>query len=429
MATREQLEAEIADYTAKLATLNERYDAAQAAGNTELAAQIAKGRAAAARLLAGAERELAALPPPPPPPTEPPGTTAAGAVADSGVTPAATNTDARLTPDQATALTADKNTNPPTKTLAETQSVSPAAPGATNAVPSGPAGAGAPPDAVPGRSAATTTQIINSFDRARFAPKNNVLDQYASYTYSLSWYLLTPAVFKSLITTKKIKLPSDGLLVQSGGAPALVNDQGRNKFFGLDYYIDDLELKSGIAGGATRGAHNVATLSFTITEPAGITLVENLSSAVKTAYANTGAAYSAAIYAMVIRFYGYDETGKQVTASDSDNNSAVVEKIIPFRLKNITFRVENKLVEYKVTAGAHPYEIGYGSNLGVVKAPIELAGGTVKDLLTKGVVLAEVSPDDGIKTTATPATPQSNVNVDINTGVPGLDTSTSYVAA
>ena len=400
MATRAQLEADIVTYTASLNALNQRYDAAQAAGDTALAAQIAVGRAAAERLLAAAEKELAALPPLPST-TEPPGSTAAGAVADSGNT---TSTPGpRLTPGEADALAGgtDSGTNPPVKTLTDTQA---------NPAPGGAPGAGLPPDAVPGRSAATTTQIINSFDRATFAPKNNVLDQYASYTYSLSWYLLTPAVYRLLLTTKKINLPSSALLVQSGGAPVSNNGQGRNQFFGLDYYIDDFEIKSTITGRGTGRAHNAAELSFTITEPAGITLIDNLSSAVKTAYANTGVQYVAALYAMVIRFYGYDDTGKQVTASDSDNNSAVVEKIIPFKLSDLQFRVENKLVEYKVTGVATPYSVGYGSNLGVIKAPIELAGGTVKDLLTNGVVLAEVSPADGQQTTATPSTPQSTVN-------------------
>jgi hypothetical protein len=107
---------------------------------------------------------------------------------------------------------------------------------------------------------------------------------------------------------------------------------------------------------------------------------------------------------LVIRFYGYDENGKIVPASDSDNKSAVVEKIIPFRLKDIQFSVSNKLVEYQIQAQPVPYQVGLGSSLGVVKSSIQISGGTVKDLLTKGVALAEVSPADGRKTTPTPAT-------------------------
>jgi hypothetical protein len=337
----------------------------------------------------------------------------------------------RLTADQAAALAngTDNGTNPPVKTLAETQSVTTVTDAGTAPVASGTVGAGTAPDAVTGVSAANTKQIIDIFSNTAFSPKSNVLDQYASYSYNLSWYLMPPTLYENLVTTKKINLPSGNLLVQSGGAPVAVNGQGRNQFFGLDYYIDNLSITSVVTGAGTGRAHNATEISFTITEPAGITLIDNLWSAVKLAYGRQDVVYAAALYAMVIRFYGYDSNGKPVTASDSDNNNSVVEKIIPFKIRNITFRVANKLVEYKVEAVAIPYSIGFSSNLGVIKAPIEITGGTVKDLLTNGVVVAAVSPDDGIATT-----PGPNVNstgtADINTlGNGGLDTSTSLVGA
>jgi hypothetical protein len=212
------------------------------------------------------------------------------------------------------------------------------------------------------------------------------------------------------------------LLVQSGGAPASVEgvqpelttggavtgiskSAGRNPFFALDYYFDDLEIKSVVTGKGSNSAHNAAELSFTVTETAGITLIDNLWKAVQASYKDSKIPYRAAIYALVIRFYGYDENGKIVQASDSDNRSAVVEKIIPFQLSDIQFTVSNKLIEYQITATAIPYTVGFGSNLGVIKSDIQVSGATVKDLLTKGVVLAEVSPADGRTPTSTPATP------------------------
>jgi hypothetical protein len=249
-----------------------------------------------------------------------------------------------------------------------------------------------------------------------------VLDQYASYTYNIGWYLMTPAQYAELVKTKKIAVSQYNLLVQSGGAPASVEgvqpelttggavtgiskSAGRNPFFALDYYFDDLEIKSVVTGKGSNSAHNAAELSFTVTETAAITLIDNLWKAVKASYKDSKIPYAAAIYALVIRFYGYDENGKIVQASDSDNRSAVVEKIIPFKLSNIEFTVSNKLIEYQVTGVAIPYTVGFGSNLGVIKSDIQVSGATVKDLLTKGVVLAEVSPADGRTPTSTPATP------------------------
>jgi hypothetical protein len=275
-----------------------------------------------------------------------------------------------------------------------------------------------------GATAANTKQIIAAAqaNQSAFAPRNNVLDQYASYTYNIGWYLMTPEQYTALQKTRKMTISQYNLLVQSGGAPSTVEgvqpelttggavagvsrSAGRNPFFGLDYYFDNLEIKSVITGKGSNSAHNAAELSFSVTETAGITLIDNLWNAVKAAYKDSKIPYSAAIYALVIRFYGYDENGKIVQASDSDNKNAVVEKIIPFKLADIDFTVSNKLIEYRVKGVAIPYTVGFGTNLGVIKANIEISGATVKDLMTKGVALAEVSPADGRKTTPAPATP------------------------
>jgi len=49
-------------------------------------------------------------------------------------------------------------------------------------------------------------------------PSPNVLDQFASYTYSLSLYLITPDQLKTLNNTAKINTNEWSLLMQSGGA-------------------------------------------------------------------------------------------------------------------------------------------------------------------------------------------------------------------
>ena len=53
-------------------------------------------------------------------------------------------------------------------------------------------------------------------------PSPNVLDQFASYTYSLSWYLLTPQQANVMSNTSKINTNQWSLLAQSGGAPPVV---------------------------------------------------------------------------------------------------------------------------------------------------------------------------------------------------------------
>ena len=49
-------------------------------------------------------------------------------------------------------------------------------------------------------------------------PKPNILDQFSSYTYGLSLYVLTPEQYKLMSATKQINTNQWSLLMQTGGA-------------------------------------------------------------------------------------------------------------------------------------------------------------------------------------------------------------------
>ena len=433
MATASELQAEIARLQERLriaqnglASLNRNLQSNQA-----ILARYANEVATIPGQIAALQAQLAALQTPTQSAASSVANSAAGATQNPAPAPSSTG---RLTTNQAATLAqnTESGTNPPVKTLTQTQSVSPTyyendGTSSTEGRPGGAPGAGATGE--DGASRANTKQILDTVGNKPFQPKDNVLDQYASYTYNIGWYILTPEQYTKLQTSAKPSISQYNLLMQSGGAPAVQPDlidasgrrnaasdprsttytgpaaaAGRNPFFGLDYYLDNVELTSTIVGKGAGRANNVGSLKFTVTEPANITLINNLYKAVKQLYPDTNATYSTAYYALVIRFYGYDETGKIVQASNGDNNNAVVEKIIPFLLSNIEFTVSNKLVEYQVTAVGAPYDIGFGSNLGVIKEKIEVSGATVKDLMTKGAGPVEVSPDDGRASTTTPQT-------------------------
>ena len=54
-------------------------------------------------------------------------------------------------------------------------------------------------DNTPPTTSNSTQQVINqSFASQPIMPQPNVLDQYASYTYAISWWLLTPDQYNSL---------------------------------------------------------------------------------------------------------------------------------------------------------------------------------------------------------------------------------------
>lgn len=257
--------------------------------------------------------------------------------------------------------------------------------------------------------------------------QDNILDNYASYTYSLSWYLVDPATYNQLVKSPKRNLEGYYLLVQSGGAP--INNQvatnisttatnqtsatvgyGRSPFFPLDYYIDNLEFNVTYGGTpAAGGSATFSDLSFTVTEPNGISLLDNLYRAVSDLYTKknlvkpgTAPNYSAAMFVIAIRFYGYDVDGNLVQPiakrTGVTDNRAAVEKFIPFIISNIDFKVGNKLVEYQVKGTTPGTATGFSTNRGSIPQNFQFQGTTVKDILVGTVVQQTASKAAGDQT-------------------------------
>jgi len=249
---------------------------------------------------------------------------------------------------------------------------------------------------------AATQTSNNVFGEGSITPQDNVLDQYASYTYQASVYLMKPEAFNAMVKNKKFTPSGSQLLFQSGGAPIA----GRNPYFSNDYYIDKIELKSTMMGKGTNSAHNVNTIKMTLVEPNGITLMSNLDKAVQQYLGadNAKKNFAAALYLLVIKFFGYDANGNLVQAGKSSGitnatgagaGTANVEKYYPMAINKINFRVANKLVEYEIEATAPQYNIAVGQSRGTIPYNVELSGMSVKDALSGS---AEVGPSTSTKT-------------------------------
>lgn len=301
----------------------------------------------------------------------------------------------------------------------------------------------------------STKDIIKSTfgtaTNSRIVTQPNILDEYASYTYQISWYLMTDVQFNQLINSPQRSVAGWTLLIQSGGAPKTTDNNtssssspgGRSAMFPVDYYIDDLEITSSTPGGGTKMAHCATDIKFKVTEPNGITLVQNLYRAVKeintpggtfidptvpdygsqdrlanASGSNLTPNYIKAQYCLVVRFYGYDSQGNlsapiigrynrqgtgRVTTTDP---RAIVEKIYPFTLNQITFRVTKAQVEYNIEAKPVAQNVAIGQNRGTIPFPFQLSGTTVKDLLRGNAPLSQLPPLAGERTPQ--ATPSSS---------------------
>lgn len=258
--------------------------------------------------------------------------------------------------------------------------------------------AGRDDTATPGSGTnATRAEIDTIFNESQILPQPNVLDQYSSYSYVASVYLMNQDSYNQMIRSKTKTLNGAQLLFQSGGASV----QGRNQYFSNDYYIDKVNLKSKILGKGTGAPHNVVEMSMTVVEPNGITLVDNLNKAVTGFLGGIDQkqkGFTQPIYLLVMKFYGYDSQGNLVRGGKSAYNgssdtSAFVEKWYPFILANVGFRIANKVVEYNFECKPVINMINYSSSRGSIPYNIELAGQTLKDLLAGPAVYASGSAE------------------------------------
>jgi hypothetical protein len=275
-------------------------------------------------------------------------------------------------------------------------------------------------------SAATTQSTANQVNANTADPSNgfvkpqpNVLDSFASTTWSASVYLLSPYWYNLLVTGQESTIPGELLLFQTAGAGAtgakvggaagrtgadgtvkvessgLVGD--RNAFFTEDFYIDSLTLETVLPGGGTGAAHSATTLKFTVIEPGNISLLDRLYLAVQDANQagadnRTVVNYAAAQYLLVISWFGYDIAGNLIKNSTITedaktkliNPNAALQKLIPFTINSVDFSVGTKLVSYDFDCSPVGQIIAGGTRRSTIPRDIQLTAGTVGQLLRGG---------------------------------------------
>lgn len=235
-------------------------------------------------------------------------------------------------------------------------------------------------------------------------PQPNILDQYPSYTWQASVYMLTPQQVDAFRQNPRRRPNSYNLLFQSGGAAKSTSPNvgrgptagtaqafnqdtdGRNPFFSEDFYIDNIRFKSIAAGKGSGFAQASAELKFSVTEPANISLLDRLVAAAQDLQPVTGQGrvnYASVTYLMIIRFWAMDQTGKiiQVGAKTGYNDGALVEKYFPFRIRGISYTISSSLVTYEWDCTPESYFVGSTTRWNTVQAAVELTGASVDDLL------------------------------------------------
>jgi len=269
---------------------------------------------------------------------------------------------------------------------------------------------------VPADAATTQTATNSANTQTLIEPQPNVLDKFASYTYQASVYLMTPEQYRNLLNSNNKTIPDSQLLFQSGGKTV------GNKFFDNDFYIDNITLETALAGKQTQSAHMATDLKFTVTEPMGITLLDRLYNAVADSVptdAGGKSNFSAVQYLMAIRFFGYNQNGNlsapgiPAMAGNTANPKAVIEKYIPFCIKNIKWTVGTKLVTYEIEGAPVGQITGGSTNRGTVPFDIELSAKSVGEVLAG---TATFYTQVGTSTAGTTGTGGGRANAPANAG-------------
>ena len=241
-----------------------------------------------------------------------------------------------------------------------------------------------------------TSQTEQQVTQTEF-PIPNSFKQFATMTYSVSLYLQSPEHLNSMVNSQNKSVKGLKLLIQSGGInkspdPSALGAE-RSEFFNNDFYIDDLSLKGLISGTATGSATNSFEINFTITEPAGLSFLQRLHNAIHDFNGkNKDFNFVNQTYLMVIRFYGYDKDGNQITATDIDKSSdaqAFSEKWVPFIIKNISFRLSSDKVIYAVEGVPTLSFAGNDKIHGTIPFNMGLQGQTLEHLLSGSDVKGE----------------------------------------
>lgn len=237
-------------------------------------------------------------------------------------------------------------------------------------------------------------------------PRKNPLGNFASYTYQLTLYMITPDAYDAFVLSgrKNINALREGtggnngqdqkieggafIIAQSGG----VNSQYRlEPNFHLDYYIDNLTITTHTTGG---GEINSTNIKFDIIEPYGFSFLSNLRRAHEQLLG-----YSAGLstklsqpinqfYILGIRFYGYDANGNIVSGKDeltfqeadpTISSNGIYEKFYDILIKDLKFKIDGKATVYNIEGVQAPVYAGLGLKRGTIKQGLQIEASTIEE--------------------------------------------------
>ena len=200
----------------------------------------------------------------------------------------------------------------------------------------------------------------------------NPLNDYESYTYSLSLHLLSTQQYNNLVSSpEQAYVPSNVLVASAGKYGALF---GRNPNFQEDFFFEDLKINTVINTTKRSRNSNMVECSFTIIEPLGFTFINRLVAAVNQI---GGQNYLRQPYLLQIDFYGYQDG--VVTSTPISG----LTKYLPITMIGMKTRVTHKGTEYRIEAAPYNHQALNEQHV-VSPATFQVKAVTVADMFGSG---------------------------------------------
>ena len=196
-------------------------------------------------------------------------------------------------------------------------------------------------------------------------PQDNLLNQYASYTYNISLHMLSVQTYNRLIGSNANN-PNDAfnyvpenVLVVSGGRLGLNNQISdietgttivqpqRHPFWQENFFFEEVKLRTVISPTQASRGTNVVEGSMQIIEPNGFTFINRLIQTVLNV--NPGTNYIFNPYMIQIDFFGmHGNTEGSTAAEQNPVRLDGLKKLFPICMTGIKTKVTNKGTMYTI---------------------------------------------------------------------------------
>lgn len=199
-----------------------------------------------------------------------------------------------------------------------------------------------------------------------YSPQMNPLHNYATYTYSISLFILSKEDLDTLVKNPDRWKPRN-CLISSGGKHS--TNYPRNPAFNDDFYFDSLKMTTVIGLNSRTKASNAIDINFSIIEPYGLTLLNRIMDA---SISVKSPNYIEMPYLLQIEFFGNDDAGKLLNPIPGQT------KRIPIKIIGIKTKVGTKGSEYQVQAVPYNHQ-ALQENQASTAINLEVDASTVED--------------------------------------------------